>query len=119
MKILFGRSGVDGYYEIDRNAGMDLRKLRRRFLDLVLIANISSRTLHFGTRDEVVSESLSCLRETKRRRGMIVGVSNYIVPRTLEENIKALIETKKQAGREEDLTSITIRKGALSLLRRK
>lgn len=90
---LFGRSGVDGYYEIDRRAGMDLRKLRERFPQLVLIGNISSYTLHFGTVEEVVSETLSCLREAKRSRGIIVGVSNYIVPSTPKENIIAMIET--------------------------
>ena len=74
---LFGRSGIDGYYEIDRSAGMDLHKLRRRFPNLVLIGNISSRTLHFGTRDDVIAEVLSCLKEAKRSRGIIVGVSNY------------------------------------------
>jgi len=41
---LFGRTGVDGYYEIDRRAGMDLAKLRRRFPELVLVGNISSHT---------------------------------------------------------------------------
>lgn len=90
---LFGRSGVDGYYEIDRRAGMDLRKLRERFPQLVLIGNISSYTLHFGTVEEVVLETLSCLREAKRSRGIIVGVSNYIVPGTPKENITAMIET--------------------------
>jgi len=90
---LFGRSGIDGYYEIDRRAGMDLRKLRERFPELVLIGNISSPTLHFGTRDEVIAETLSCLREAKRSRGVIVGVSNYIVPGTPTENIQAMIET--------------------------
>ena len=90
---LFGRSGIDGYYEIDRRAGMSLRKLRERFPDLILIGNISSHTLHFGTRDEVIAETLSCLREAKRSRGIIVGASNYIVPGTPKENIMALIET--------------------------
>ncbi|HIE18793.1 TPA: hypothetical protein EYP75_03615 [Candidatus Bathyarchaeota archaeon] len=90
---LFGRSGIDGYYEIDRRAGMDLHKLRERFPDLVLIGNISSYTLHSGTREEVIAETLSCLREAKRSRGIIVGVSNYIVPGTPKENIKALMET--------------------------
>ena len=93
---LFGRSGIDGYYEIDRRAGMDLHKLRKRFPNLVLIGNISSHTLHFGTRDEVIAETLSCLREAKKSRGIIVGVSNYIVPGTPKENIKALIETIKR-----------------------
>jgi len=90
---LFGRSGIDGYYEIDRRAGMDLHKLRKRFPDLVLIGNISSHTLHFGTRREVIAETLSCLKEAKESRGIIVGVSNYIVPGTPKENIDALLET--------------------------
>jgi len=96
---LFGRSGIDGYYEIDRRAGMDLNKLRKRFSNFVLIGNISSYTLHFGTRDEVIAETLSCLREAKESRGIIVGVSNYIVPGTPKENIKALIETIKKYRR--------------------
>ena len=90
---LFGRTGVDGYYEIDRRAGMDLAKLRRRFPELVLVGNISSHTLSEGTREEVIRETLSCLREAKRSRGIIVGVSNCVLPSTPEENVKAMIET--------------------------
>jgi len=90
---LFGKSGVDGYYEIDRRAGMDLQKLRERFPNLVLIGNISSHTLHLGSREDVIIETLSCLKEAKRSRGIIVGVSNYIVPGTSKENIIAMIET--------------------------
>lgn len=90
---LFGQSGIDGYFEIDRRAGMDLRKLREKFPNLVLIGNISSHTLHFGTREEVIEETLSCIREAKRSRGIIVGVSNYVVPGTPRENIIAMLET--------------------------
>jgi len=90
---LFGKSGVDGYYEIDGRAGMDLRKLRERFPDLVLIGNISSHTLSQGTRDDVIAETLSCLREAKRSRGIIVGCSNYILPYTPKENLMAMIKT--------------------------
>jgi len=89
---LFGKSGIDGYYEIDRRAGMDLRKLRERFPNLVLIGNISSYTLYCGSREDVEAEVRSCLEEAKRRRGIIVGVSNYIVPGTPKENIDTLIE---------------------------
>jgi len=90
---LFGKSGIDGYFEIDRRAGMNLRKLRERFPHLVLIGNISSHTLHHGSREEVKAEVLSCLKEAKRSRGIIVGVSNYIVPGTPKENIQTLLET--------------------------
>jgi uroporphyrinogen decarboxylase len=90
---LFGRSGVDGYYEIDRRAGMDLCELRRRFPHLTLLGNISSHTLHLGTRDEVIAETLSCIEESKRSGSIIVGCSNLIVPGTPPENVMAMIET--------------------------
>jgi len=93
---LFGNSGVDGFYEIDGRAGMDLRKLRERFPHLTLIGNISSHTLHRGTKEDVIKETMSCLDEAKRSRGIIVGVSNYILPGTPEENLWAMIDTMKK-----------------------
>jgi hypothetical protein len=93
---LFGNSGVDGFYEIDGRAGMDLRKLRERFPHLVLIGNISSHTLHRGTKEDVIRETTSCLDEARRSLGIIVGVSNYILPGTPEENLWAMIETMKK-----------------------
>ena len=93
---LFGRSGIDGYYEIDRRAGMDLGKLRERYPHLILIGNISSHTVHLGTKEEVIAETRSCLEEAKRRRGIIVGISNYFVPGTPIENATAVIETIRE-----------------------
>ncbi len=92
---LFGNSGVDGFYEIDGRAGMDLGKLRERFPHLTLIGNISSQTLHTGTKDDVIKETMSCMEEAKRSGGIIVGVSNAIVAGTPEENIWAMVETMK------------------------
>lgn len=93
---LFGKSGVDGYYEIDRRAGMNLRKLRERFPDLTLIGNISSHTLSQGTRDDVIVEVLSCLKESKRSGGIIVGCSNMIVGNTPKENFDAMTKTIRE-----------------------
>ena len=90
---LFGSSGVDGYFEIDRTAGMDLGRLRERFPRLVLIGNISSRTLDRGRREDVVAEARSCLDEARRNGGVIVGLSNYALPGTPPENLEAMIET--------------------------
>jgi hypothetical protein len=89
---LFGQSGVDGYYEIDRRAGMGLRALRQRFPRLALVGNISSHALHLGRREEVVAQTLSCLEEAHRSRGIIVGVSNYLVPHTPPENVMAMLQ---------------------------
>jgi uroporphyrinogen decarboxylase len=93
---LFGESGVDGYFEIDRRAGMDLGKLRDRFPNLTLIGNISSHTLHLGTKEQVIEEVLSCVKVAEKYGGVIIGVSNYIMPKTPEENIMALLDTVRK-----------------------
>lgn len=84
---------VDGFYEIDSRAGMDLQRLRETYPHLTLIGNISSHTLHMGTRDEVIAETRACLEAAREYGGIIVGVSNLIVPPTPEENFFAMVET--------------------------
>jgi hypothetical protein len=90
---LFGASGVDGFYEIDRWAGMDLRLLRERYPDLTLLGGISSEVLHTGTRDEVIEETLSALQVAKEEGSIMVGCSNQIVAGTPIENFEAMLET--------------------------
>jgi uroporphyrinogen decarboxylase len=90
---LFGRSGVDGYYEIDKRAGMDLGKLRARYPKLTCIGNISSYTLHRGSVEDVIAETKSCIEEAKRSGGIVVGVSNQVTALTPRENINAMLET--------------------------
>lgn len=84
---------VDGFYEIDSRCGMDLRRLREAFPHLTLIGNISSYTLHMGTKEQVIAETRACLDAAKEYGGIIVGVSNLIVPPTPEENFFAMVET--------------------------
>jgi len=90
---LFGLSGVDGFYEIDSRAGMDLDRLRDAFPDLTLIGNINSHNLHMGTREQVVEETRACVETAKARRGTIVGISNLPMPGTPQENVEAMLET--------------------------
>lgn len=90
---LFGASGVDCLYEADRRAGMDLRRLRERFPNLSILGGISSHTLHVGSRQEVIAETLSAIEEAKRSGGIVVGASNQIVADTPPENLFAMIET--------------------------
>lgn len=87
---------VDGFYEIDRRAGMDLRLLRERHPHLTLIGNISSHTLHLGTKEDVVEETLSCIEAARECRGIIVGCSNLIVCQTPAENLLGMVETLRE-----------------------
>lgn len=94
--MLFGDKAVDGYYEIDGRAGMDLRQLRDRYPDLILIGNISSHTVHLGSKEEIVDEALRAIEVAKESGGVIVGVSNYFVPHTSIDNVLTLIQTIKE-----------------------
>ncbi|NOZ21609.1 MAG: hypothetical protein GXP25_11055 [Planctomycetes bacterium] len=90
---LFGASGVDGFYEIDSVAGMDLGRLRDAFPDLTLMGNISSGILHRGTKEKVIAETMACLDVAREKGSCIVGCSNQIVSQTPPENFWAMIET--------------------------
>ncbi|MCJ7752347.1 MAG: uroporphyrinogen decarboxylase family protein [Armatimonadetes bacterium] len=92
---LFGASGVDGYYEIDGRAGMDLRKLHGRFPNLTTIGNISSHTVHLGTKEDIVREVEEAMAEGKRFGRTVVGVSNALVPGTPVQNVIAMLEAVK------------------------
>jgi len=94
---LFGRSGVDGFYEIDSRAGMALGRLRERFPRLTLVGNISSHLVHRGTREELIEQTLGCLQEARRSKGVIVGVSNMLMPGSPVENVRAMLETIRES----------------------
>ncbi len=90
---LFGISGYDGFYEIDRRAGMDLGRLRDEYPHLKLLGGISSETLHLGTVADVIAETRSALEVAQGRGQIIVGVSNQVVAPTPPENFDAMFAT--------------------------
>jgi len=90
---LFRDAEIDGFYEIDRRAGMDLRRLHDRYPRLTLIGNISSHTLHLGAREEIVREVEEAVGEAKRFGRTVVGISNYFVPGTPVSNVELVLET--------------------------
>ena len=90
---LFGASGVDGFYEIDRRCEMDLARLRDEYPHLKLLGGVSSETLHLGTVEDVMAETRSALEVAQERGQIIVGVSNQVVALTPPENFDAMFET--------------------------
>jgi uroporphyrinogen-III decarboxylase len=91
---VFGRSGVSGYYEVDRLAGMDIGRLRRSHPQLTLVgAGISSITLDRGSVQEVIEQTRDCIETARSCGRVIVGISNAIVPSTPPRNIDAMLET--------------------------
>jgi hypothetical protein len=92
---LFGTSGVDFFYELDRRSGMDLRRVRGTFPRLTLWGGVCSETLHMGTAEEVRVEVLSALEIAKELHGMVVGCSNQIVIGTPPRNMEIMFETMR------------------------
>ena len=89
---LYVASGIDGHYEFDRKAGMDIVKLHERYPHITMVGNISSFTLHTGSVDDVVAETRACMEEAQATGKVIVGVSNLIVPETPPANVEAMLK---------------------------
>ncbi len=90
---LYGRSGIDGHYELDRRAGMDILEVHRRYPHIVMVGNISSFTLHTGSPSDVEEETRNCLLEAGETGKVIVGCSNIIISGTPMENVEAMLAT--------------------------
>ncbi len=96
---LFVESGVDGYGEIDSQAGMDLGKLKQELPELMLWGNLDcGNLLCLGSRAEVIAETLVCIRKAAPGGGYILGSSNTIHAGVPPENFLAMIETVKEFG---------------------
>ncbi len=90
---LYGNSGIDGHYELDRRASMDILKVHERYPHITMIGNISSFTLHTGSPKDVESETRACIEEARRTNKVIAGCSNIIISETPDENVDAMLET--------------------------
>lgn len=96
---LFLESGVDGYGEIDAQAGMDLGELKERFPSLVLWGNVDcAKTLVFGSRWDVEAEAKRCIEKGAPGGGYIFGSSNTIHPGVATENFLAMLKTARSYG---------------------
>jgi uroporphyrinogen decarboxylase-like protein len=90
---LYGASGVDGHYELDRKAGMDIPTINERYPHITMLGNISSFTLHTGSPDDVREETRACIEEAKATNKVLAGCSNIIICETPMANVNAMLET--------------------------
>jgi uroporphyrinogen decarboxylase len=91
--MLFVEAGFPGYGEVDRDADMDLGRIRAKYPDLVVWTNVSADLLNRGTRQEVYDNSIQILEESDGR-GYLHGCSNAILPGTPVENVLAMTEAR-------------------------
>lgn len=89
---LFDTAGMDGFGEIDVDAGMRIPDLQQRYPRLTCWGNISCRLLRDGTPDEV-RQAAAQLRERALPHGRwILGSANTILPGTPVDNVLAMYE---------------------------
>ena len=90
---LYGGSGIDGHYEFDRRAGMDVVSVHRRFPHIAAVGGISSHTLHLGSVRDVINEVRLSVEEAHATDKAVIGCSNLIVPETPPRNLEAMLRT--------------------------
>ncbi len=94
---LFGASGVDGYGEIDQEAGMDLGQVRERFPQVMMWGGVAcGPTLRNGTPQQVKAEALRSMQVASSGGGLILGSSNTIMHGTPPENVWAMLEARDE-----------------------
>jgi len=96
---LFVESGVDGYGEIDAQAGMNIPDLKARLPHLTLWGGVDcAGALVTGTRAEVAEETRRSLEAGAPGGGYILGSSNVIHAEVKTENFLEMARALKQYG---------------------
>jgi uroporphyrinogen-III decarboxylase len=96
--LLFGEAGCPGYGETDRDAGMKLGELRKRFPHLVVWDNVPSSLLQRGTARQVEEECRRILDESGGT-GDFHGCSNPTIIGTPPKNIEAMFSVRSWSSR--------------------
>lgn len=91
-------SNVDGYVEIDKHAGMELKPLKERYGSrITFIGNIDCGTLMtFGTPEQIRREAHQCLEDGWGEGGHIFCCSNAITASVPLANYIALVNAYRE-----------------------
>jgi len=86
---------VDGFIEIDQQAGMDLKTLKERFGDrITLFGNMDcGNVLSFGSQEEIKRKTIECLEAGMGNGGHIFSASNAITASVPLENYMTMVNT--------------------------
>jgi uroporphyrinogen decarboxylase len=92
--------GLDAYHPLQRTAGMDLARIKREYGDRIcLIGNIdSSRTLPYGTEDDVAEEVREALRVGMPGGGYVLASDHSLHDGIPLSNILRMFEVAREEG---------------------
>ena len=93
--------GIDALHPLQRTAGMDLARVKREYgTRLCLVGNIdSSRTLPFGTREEIERETREALEAAAPGYGYILASDHSLHDGIPVQHILWMFEAARQHGR--------------------
>ncbi len=84
-------TGIDAWHGIQRNIGMDLGKLKKKYGDRIcFFGGVNAETLITGSPDDVRGEVKSAIREAGAGGGLVLATSNVVPPGAKFENYKAM-----------------------------
>jgi uroporphyrinogen decarboxylase len=92
--------GLDAIHPLQRTAGMDLARVKQRYGDrLCIIGNIdSSRTLPFGTKEDVAEEVRQALRTAMPGGGYVVASDHSLHDGIPVANILTMFDVARREG---------------------
>ena len=92
--------GIDGFQSIEPNAGMSMKVMKERYGDkILLMGNIDAgKTLPYGTPEEVIDESIQCIKDGAVGGGFVLTSCNSISGDIRAKNFMAMIEAAHKYG---------------------
>lgn len=99
--ILFLEIGFDGYGEIDKSAGIEIKELKEKYGDkITLVGNIDcAKTLVYGTKEDIFKEVEKCIKHASKNGGHILTSSNSIHYNVPSRNFIYMIEAARKYGK--------------------
>lgn len=92
--------GIDGWQPLERKAHNDLRLVKERYGKILTpIGNVdSSTTLPYGSREDVIRQTLECIETGGPGGGYVLGSDHSLHDGIPVENILTMFETAKRYG---------------------
>jgi uroporphyrinogen decarboxylase len=99
--IWFNEIGFDGYGEIDKSAGIELKELKEKYGDkITLLGNVDcARTLVYGSKEDIYEEVKKCIEDAKDGGGYILTSSNSIHYNVPSKNLIYMVEAARKYGK--------------------
>jgi len=93
--------GFDGYGEIDKSAGIELKELKEKYGNkITLVGNVDcANTLVYGSKEDIYKEVGKCIKDAAEGGGYILTSSNSIHYNIPAKNFIYMVEAARKYGK--------------------